>query len=231
MKVVWKVAVWIVKQAIAFFVVFGLMLSLAKAAQWTVTSASQVSWFLGVVAGSLVLAAIVGLWIVVLLSTSPEAPAWTRGFTLARTPKARGGLMEQFPAQSMTALFLASLLAAVLVLAPLSELLAAHGLCAYERTGKSRLPLAELLFRMYAWHTIDALPVLDVWEVVKIRPNLKPADTSAQLLVLAYRLAVVGLGISALAQWLSIRKDRRKRARRERAVNRGSRARTQRSRG
>ena len=125
--------------------------------------------------------------------------------------------MEQFPAQSMMALFLASLLAAVLVLAPLSELLAAHGHCAYERTEKSRYPLAELLFRMYAWHTIDALPVLDVWEVVKIRPTLKPADTPAQLLVLAYRLAVVGLGISALAQWLRIRKVRRTRARTQRS--------------
>ena len=86
-----------------------------------------------------------------------------------------------------------------------------------ERTEKSRLPLTELLFRMYAWHTIDALPVLDVWEVVKIRPTLKPADTPAQLLVLAYRLAVVGLGISALAQWLRIRKVRRTRARTQRS--------------
>src|SRR6187549_2176677 len=117
MKVVWKLGVWIVKQLLAFLLVLGLMLSLAKVAQWTVTSASEVSWFLGVSAGSLVLAAIVALWVVVLLSTSPDAPAWARDFTLARKPKAKGGLMEQFPAQSMTALFLASLLAAVLVLA------------------------------------------------------------------------------------------------------------------
>src|SRR6187455_1393320 len=107
MKVMWKVAVWIVKQVLAFLLVLGLMLSLAKVAQWTVTSASEVSWSLGVAVGSLVLAAIVALWVVVLLSTSPEAPAWARGFTPARTPKAKGGLMEQFPAQSMTALFLA----------------------------------------------------------------------------------------------------------------------------
>lgn len=231
MKFLWRLTVWIVKQVLAFLVVLALMLFLAGFAHWTVTSASNVSWLLGVTAGSLVLAAIVALWVVVLLGTSPDAPAWARDFALARTPKAKGGLMEQFPAQSMTALFLASLLAAVLVLAPLSELLAAHGLCAYERTEKSRFPLSELLFRMYAWHTIDALPVLDVWEVVKIRPTLKAADTPAQLLVLAYRLAVVGVGISALLQWLRIRKDRRRRVRRERASSRGSRARPQRSRG
>jgi hypothetical protein len=209
MKGLWKLVRWAVLQFFALIVVLGLMLLLVGLAHWTVKSASEVSWLLGVAVGAL------------LLSTRPNPPDWAKDFAPARTPNAKGGLMQQFPAQSMTALFLASLLGAILVLAPVSELLAAHGVCAYARSEQSRLPLAELLFRMYAWHTIDAVPAIDAWEVVKLKPNLQPANVPAQLLVLAYRLIVVGLGVSALVQWLAIRKDRRRR-RRVRAAGRGS---------
>jgi len=218
MMALWKFLRWAVEQLFVFVAVLILMLLLAGFAHWTVKSASQLHWLLGVAVGSLVLSAIVVLWIAVLLSTRPNPPAWARDFAPARTPNARGSLMQQFPAQSMTALFLASLLAAILVLAPISEALAAHGICAYARSEPSRFALPELLFRMYAWHTIDAVPAIDAWEVVKIRPNLAPANTPAQLLVLAYRLIVVGLGVSALVQWLAIRRDRRRRRRRARAA-------------
>jgi len=219
----WKLLRWAVLQLVAFALVLGLMLLLAGFAHWTVKSVSQVHWLLGIAVGSLVLLAIVVLWVAVLLNTRPNPPDWAKTFAPARTPNARGGLMQQFPAQSMTALFFASLLAAILVLAPISEMLAAHGVCVYARGQSSRLPLAELLFRMYAWHTIDAVPAIDAWNVVKIRPNLEPANTPAQLLVLTYRLIVVGLGVSALVQWLAIRKDRRQRRRRARAAGRGTR--------
>jgi hypothetical protein len=215
-KGLWKLAVWIVEQLFAFVAVLSLMSVLAAGAHFAVTAASRMNWLLGIAVGSGVLLAIVVLWVAVLLSTRPNPPAWAKDFAPARTPNAKGSLMQRFPAQSMTVLFLTSLLAAILVLTPISEQLASHGICTYQNAEKSKFPLAELLFRMYAWHTIDALPAIDAWEVVKIRPTLQPANTPAQVLVLAYRLAVVGIGISALVQWLVIRKDRRRRARRAR---------------
>jgi hypothetical protein len=225
MKALWKLARWAVLQLVAFVAVLGLMLVLVSGAHFAVASATKMHWLLGIAVGSVVLLAIVVLWVAVLLSTRPNPPAWAKDLAPARTPNAKGSLMQRFPAQSMTVLFFTSLLAAILVLAPISELLASHGICTYHYAEKSKLPLTELLIRMYAWHTIDALPAIDAWEVVKLRPTLQPANTRAQVLVLAYRLVVVGIGISALVQWLAIRKDRRKRARRARAASRSATAR------
>jgi hypothetical protein len=186
----------------------------------TVTTVADVSWLAGVVVGLIWLLGIMVLFFTVWYAMRPSAPRWLRNYILVR--KASGtnaGLVEQYPEAALSALMCVAILTAILVLTVVSELLASRGVLTYTLQGAFEQPMSERLFRLYAWHAIDMIPLIDIWQTYQIEPPLQPSNFLAQSTVLVFRTALVGFAVSVIAQWVNFYRDRSGRGESSRTIS------------
>jgi hypothetical protein len=150
-----------VQELVAFVFFFGFLGGIAAIAQRSVITVSKFHWVAGVVVGALWLALDLALWLLIWYAAHPSAPKWLTGYMFISKKTGNAGLAEQYPVASMMALLGATILVAVFVMTNVSALLESHHLLRYAATNPRGLPMTELLFRLYMWHTIDMIPLID----------------------------------------------------------------------
>ena len=205
MKAALRFAGQVIGQAVVFLF-FVLFLSfLAGMAQQMVSAALAFHWMAGVLLGMGWLITVVVLCSLIWYAMRPTAPDRLRRYFLIQPKTGDGaGLAEQYPAAALSALICVALLIAVFVLSLVSAALAAQGYLVYEIKSGKELPMRELLFRFYLWHTVDLVPVLGIWKIYDdIKPPLEAVSFGAKTLVLVFRVAFVGLAITIISQWLA----------------------------
>jgi len=206
MKSVLTVLGQMIVQVLVFLLFFFVLGYVAVVARNSVAAASKFHWLAGAFVGALWLIGVLTLCFSIWYAMRPSAPRWLRDNVLIRG-KTDGGLVEQFPAASLSALICVAMLTAVFVLTLVSAGLASQGLLTYASESVHDQPMTELLFRLYIWHTVDMIPFIDVWKVYDIKPAIRPTNFLAQSIVLVFRTAIIGFAISVIAQWLKFNRD------------------------
>jgi hypothetical protein len=201
MKAMLRALGQLIAQVVAFLVFFMILGTVAGAAKRSISAGTEFHWVAGVVVGSIWLVGVFTLCFVVWYAMRPSAPKLFRKYVLVcKKTTGDAGLAERFPAATFSALMCVAILTAVVALSGLSEVLALQGFLAFTVESSHEIPTAELLFRLYMWHTIDMIPLLDIWRTYDIRPPLRPENFGAQSTVLAFRTAIVGFAITVTAQ-------------------------------
>jgi len=189
-----------------FFFFLSLGIGLVKD---SIAVAERFHWLAGAIAGLLWIMAVAVFCIAMWYAMRSSAPRWLRDYMLIRprTDK-RAGLAEQYPAAAATAMMCVVIGVAVVATTYTSANLESHGVLAYVTDEPTQLPMTELLFRLYSWHVVDLIPVVDVWTIYNVHPPVRPANFWAQTLVLVFRAALIGFSISVLVQVVTFHRER-----------------------
>lgn len=182
-----------------FFVMFGSMSTLVRNA---ISTASETHWLAGAVLGFTWVLVISVFFFLIWYALRPSAPKWVRTFFLIRKNTGQNaGLIEQFPIATTMAVIISAMLTSVFALSAASTILESQKILTYTVESQYRdLPMSELLFRLYVWHAIDMIPVVDIWKVYDLKPPVRALDPFAQSIILMFRTAVVGFAVALIAQ-------------------------------
>jgi hypothetical protein len=190
-------------QVLVFLIFFTMLGIVAGFAKKSMSAVSEFHWVAGVFLGAMWLIGVLILCFAIWYAMRPSAPRWLSKYILIRKKSGDdAGLAEQFPAASLSALICVAMLTAVFALTGLSEVLASQGPLTYAIDSSPDKPMTELLFRLYIWHTIDMIPLIDIWKTYGIKPPIQPEDFWGQSIVLVFRTAIIGFAISVIVQWV-----------------------------
>ncbi|MDH3444867.1 MAG: hypothetical protein OEN50_13135 [Deltaproteobacteria bacterium] len=203
-----KILAQMVAQVIVFLLFFMMLGSLVGFTRHSISAAGEIHWLAGVFLGSIWLIGVFILYFAIWYAMQPSAPSWFREYVLIRQKTGSdAGLAEQYPVATLAALICVAMLVAVFALTGMSAVLASQGIISYTVEASNEQPMTELLFRLYAWHMIDMIPLLDLWQTYGIDPPIRPNDFWAQTIVLVFRTVIIGFAISVIVQWVKYDRD------------------------
>jgi len=186
------------------FVLFLLLFSaLAAFGREGILLAGGLHWVLGVgVAAAATLSAFAFAFFT-WWAMRPDAPAGVRAYWLIpEDGSASAPLTHRFPVAATTAMTCAAVGLAAVALGDISLFFAREGVMVFEGVPAGGLDSDEPFVRLYLWHAVDLLPLLDVWDTYGVRPSVSPGDFGSRTLVLLFRTGIVGFCVTVVAEYV-----------------------------
>jgi hypothetical protein len=198
-----------IAQAIAFVFFFVFLGMVAGWAHGSIEAAGGLHWLAGLVVGVLWVVGAFALLVGISIAMRPSAAERLRRYFLIQKKEGDdAGLAEQYPTASLLALICVAMLVAVFAMAGISTILESREVFAYTPSG-SELPQRELLFRLYLWHVVDLIPLVQVWQIYDIPAPIQPDNVWSQTAVLVFRTAIVSFAIAVITQAVAFYREQR----------------------
>ncbi len=197
-----RVGDWI-GSAVSFVMIFSFFGAMALKTRGWVAAALATHWALALAIGSLLLLMVLMYCVAAWRAMGPDSPDWMRKWVLVQKNTAEdAGLLERYASSTQAALVAAFILLANVGAAGVSTALEARGVFEYDGSSESASPLSELITEFYYWHTIDLLPVVEVWAAYGREAPLQPIGFWAPAFLVVFRTVVVGFPIWIVVQYL-----------------------------
>lgn len=82
------------------------------------------------------------------------------------------------------------------------------GLYSFSTENSSTAKSTGAFIKLYLWHLVDMIPILDVWDYIPVDKPVKPANVVAGIPLLLFRILMVLPILGAFTRWYSGRKKR-----------------------
>jgi len=112
-----------------------------------------------------------------------------------------------YPISLVTFYILISVILSAIFFASISYLFCEQEIAIYKATKEINF----MVFRnYYFWIFLDLIPVIDVWDVIPLDPQITPVNTISGVPVLLFRIYIIGIVFSGIRTWWKFNNKYRK---------------------